>query len=53
MEAPALGDLDCVLSDRDRRLAIAESKEKDKDLFTRQRDMDYLDIPAFLRNQAD
>jgi len=36
-------------SDRDRRLAQAENK----DLFTRQRDMDYLDIPSFLRNQAD
>ncbi len=36
-------------SDRDRRLAHAENK----DLFSRQRDMDYLDIPSFLRNQAD
>jgi hypothetical protein len=23
------------------------------DLFTRQKDIDYLDIPSFLRNQAD
>jgi cell division protein FtsZ len=37
------------LSDRDRRLAQAENS----DLFSRQGDMDYLDIPSFLRNQAD
>ncbi len=43
------GDIEPVLSDRDRRLAQAENK----DLFTRQSDMDYLDIPSFLRNQAD
>jgi hypothetical protein len=36
-------------TDRDRRLAQAENK----DLFSRQRDIDYLDIPSFLRNQAD
>jgi cell division protein FtsZ len=37
------------LSDRDRRLADIESK----DLFSRQKDIEYLDIPSFLRTQAD
>ena len=37
------------VSDRDRRLANAQSK----DLFAQNHDVDYLDIPAFLRNQAD
>jgi cell division protein FtsZ len=37
------------LSDRDRRLNQAENS----DLFSTQGDMDYLDIPSFLRNQAD
>jgi len=36
-------------SERDRRLVQVESK----DLFTGQNNIDYLDIPAFLRNQAD
>lgn len=49
MEPPEHCGIDAAQSDRDRRLAQAESK----DLFTRQRDMDYLDIPSFLRNQAD
>jgi cell division protein FtsZ len=49
MEFPNYADLDMVPSDRDRRLAQAENK----DLFSRQRDIDYLDIPSFLRNQAD
>jgi cell division protein FtsZ len=49
MEPPATIDLEGMLSDRDRRLAVAENN----DLFKRQKDMDYLDIPAFLRNQAD
>ncbi len=49
MEMPDLEALETMQSDRDRRLAQAESK----DLFTRQRDIDYLDIPSFLRNQAD
>ncbi len=40
---------EAAIADRDRRLAKAESK----DLFARQRDIDYLDIPSFLRNQAD
>lgn len=35
--------------DRDARL----SKMEDEDLFDRQRDIDYLDIPSFLRTQAD
>ncbi len=48
-EVPEFAEGDNVQSDRDRRLAQAESK----DLFTRQRDIDYLDIPSFLRNQAD
>lgn len=38
-----------AVSDRDRRLAQIETR----DLLTRQRDIDYLDIPSFLRNQAD
>ena len=49
MEFPNYADLDMAPSDRDRRLAQAENK----DLFSRQRDIDYLDIPSFLRNQAD
>jgi cell division protein FtsZ len=38
-----------VLTDRDQRLAQVETKQ----LFAAQSNMDYLDIPAFLRNQAD
>jgi len=48
-EIPQMPPMEAIQSDRDRRLAQAENK----DLFTRQRDMDYLDIPSFLRNQAD
>jgi cell division protein FtsZ len=49
LEMPDLEVLDNIQTDRDRRLAQAENK----DLFARQRDIDYLDIPSFLRNQAD
>jgi cell division protein FtsZ len=35
--------------DRDQRIANVENK----DLFERQKDIDYLDIPSFLRTQAD
>jgi cell division protein FtsZ len=49
IEMPDFASLESIQSDRDRRLAQAENK----DLFTRQRDIDYLDIPSFLRNQAD
>ena len=49
MELPNYADLEMMPTDRDRRLAQAENK----DLFSRQRDIDYLDIPSFLRNQAD
>jgi cell division protein FtsZ len=35
--------------DRDQRIANMENK----DLFERQKDIDYLDIPSFLRTQAD
>jgi cell division protein FtsZ len=49
LEIPDLSVLETIQSDRDRRLAAAENK----DLFARQRDIDYLDIPSFLRNQAD
>jgi cell division protein FtsZ len=49
LEMPDLVALENIQSDRDRRLAQAENK----DLFARQRDIDYLDIPSFLRNQAD
>jgi hypothetical protein len=31
----------------------AVSDAKGKDLFEKQKDIDYLDIPAFLRTQAD
>lgn len=48
-ELPDFVSLESMQNDRERRLAQAESK----DLFARQRDMDYLDIPSFLRNQAD
>jgi cell division protein FtsZ len=46
---PDFAALEAMQADRDRRLAQAESK----DMFARQRDIDYLDIPSFLRNQAD
>jgi cell division protein FtsZ len=49
MGAPDGSGFENTQSERDRRLEQLENK----DLFTRQRDMDYLDIPAFLRNQAD
>jgi len=49
LEMPEYADSDYTQTERDRRLAQVESK----DLFARQRDMDYLDIPSFLRNQAD
>jgi cell division protein FtsZ len=48
-ELPDAAPCEAALSDRDRRLAQMESK----DLFARQHDIDYLDIPSFLRNQAD
>ena len=32
---------------------FAESDAGSKDLFERQKDIDYLDIPSFLRTQAD
>jgi len=38
-----------VNMDRDQRIANMENK----DLFERQKDIDYLDIPSFLRTQAD
>jgi cell division protein FtsZ len=46
---PAEGAVEEIISDRDQRLADIESK----DLFDRQKDIDYLDIPSFLRTQAD
>jgi cell division protein FtsZ len=49
MGLPDFAALEAMQADRDRRLAQAESK----DMFARQRDIDYLDIPSFLRNQAD
>ena len=49
MEIPEYADNDFVQSDRDRRLTQLENA----DLFKQQRDIDYLDIPSFLRNQAD
>jgi cell division protein FtsZ len=49
MEIPEAPSLEELKSDRARRLDQAENK----DLFARQKDIDYLDIPSFLRNQAD
>jgi cell division protein FtsZ len=49
MEIPQAPSLEELKSDRARRLDQAENK----DLFARQKDIDYLDIPSFLRNQAD
>ncbi|HET6565569.1 MAG TPA: cell division protein FtsZ [Xanthomonadales bacterium] len=49
LELPDFTNLENIQMDRDRRLAQAENKE----MFSRQRDIDYLDIPSFLRNQAD
>lgn len=49
IELSDFASLESIQSDRDRRLAQAENK----DLFARQKDIDYLDIPSFLRNQAD
>jgi cell division protein FtsZ len=46
-EEPVIGET--VEEDWEQRIADVESK----DLFDRQKDIDYLDIPAFLRNQAD
>jgi len=46
---PAEGAVEEIISDRDQRLADIENK----DLFDRQKDIDYLDIPSFLRTQAD
>jgi len=37
------------LRDREERFA----KMENEDLFGRQKDIDYLDIPSFLRTQAD
>ncbi|HLF29560.1 MAG TPA: cell division protein FtsZ [Xanthomonadales bacterium] len=52
MELQRPTDMEGPLADRDRRLA---GHMESKDLFAPQRNssMDYLDIPAFLRNQAD
>ena len=42
------------MSDEDGEKGEEESrKEKNADLFKRQHDIDYLDIPSFLRTQAD
>jgi cell division protein FtsZ len=49
IEPLSLASSDDLAADRERRLAKMESK----DLFDRQRNIDYLDIPSFLRNQAD
>ena len=46
---PAEGAVEEIIRDRDQRLADIESK----DLFDKQKDIDYLDIPSFLRTQAD
>jgi len=51
MDVPVMPELEAPMSDRDRRLT--QQMEHNKDLFTRQHDIDYLDIPSFLRNQAD
>ncbi len=46
---PDEGAVEEFNEDRDRRIAGAGSK----DLFEQQKDIDYLDIPSFLRTQAD
>jgi cell division protein FtsZ len=50
-ESSQLGELavEEINRDRDQRIANVENK----DLFERQKDIDYLDIPSFLRTQAD
>jgi hypothetical protein len=50
-ESSQLGELavEEINLDRDQRIANVENK----DLFERQKDIDYLDIPSFLRTQAD
>jgi len=47
--SPDEGAVEEFNQDRDQRIAGAGSK----DLFEQQRDIDYLDIPSFLRTQAD
>jgi hypothetical protein len=52
------GRTEPVFSDEElgRRATAQESPVMGRgndDLFTRQKDIDYLDIPSFLRNQAD
>jgi cell division protein FtsZ len=51
MDIPVMPEMETPMSDRDRRLT--QQMDHGKDLFTRQHDIDYLDIPSFLRNQAD
>ncbi len=46
---PDEGAIEDFKRDRDQRLADMENKE----LFTQQKEIDYLDIPSFLRTQAD
>ena len=46
---PDEGAVEELNQDRDRRIAGGASK----DLFEQQKDIDYLDIPSFLRTQAD
>ena len=46
---PDEGAVEELNQDRDRRIAGSASK----DLFEQQKDIDYLDIPSFLRTQAD
>ena len=49
MDTGASDGFETAATDRERRLIQVEPK----DLFTGQNNIDYLDIPAFLRNQAD
>jgi cell division protein FtsZ len=49
MDAGESDGFETAATDRERRLIQVEPK----DLFTGQNNIDYLDIPAFLRNQAD
>ncbi len=46
---PDEGAVEAFNRDRDQRIADVENK----DLFAQQKDIDYLDIPSFLRTQAD
>jgi cell division protein FtsZ len=51
--ADVIADEAPSITDFDRPREHAASDAGSKDLFERQKDIDYLDIPSFLRTQAD